>query len=897
MVAASEWLNTDKTQCQWPPFRSAGKLMQAVRNRIAPSAAWELLNIHFHAEYETYEEAINKQEELVQAQKYGMYAAITLQESKELTVVPTSWINEQKTQCYWPPFKSPEKCLEAVKNRHEPEKGEKPWEMLNIDFHKAYATYEEAKEKHETVSDQKEQFSEKRTPQIPKSLLMSPSTQSIGIKRKRGESPGIGAPSLLTTSDMGIVKKTEQIMKRVNASIETTEITDQSMVTLKSYIVEAISKITIENRKKTTIGIFGKSGEGKSTLLSAILGKENLLPSGSFGACTAVVSQVEANLSDFNYTAEIEFISKEEWEKELQDLVSVLSDDSEDRDDDMMESAVEKITALYGKDAYKKTLEELKIMNIYAKMYNLSPNNNITISKCNASEFADDVACYIQHNDLSPGGWFWPLVKSVKIKIPNFRELLEHIVLIDLPGSGDCNKIRDDLWRSKLRDCSSVWVVSAISRATTDKGPWEMLKHCIEELGPGGECKSINFICTMTDDIDQKEYCKSTRLPDTTSIADCILHRNDSTKNKMEEKFEHLNPGIKKLMEKFSMDVFTVSSKTFFEQNPVVQKPDTEIPKLQDVLKNLNKSINRELARDYVNEAMGVLSLIQSFLPSTDEAVIKTKFHDDLKKNLNEALNELERQFDFIQNNLDQCLSNGVLESVQQCLENARAELIDPETDNRGYHKILKALCKKNGHYWSRNWEVTLDLNKCLARHMKENISEEFSIIFSVNEKSGKSLKEHLDKFSIIQRDKTYHRSSMFHHIQNFIKTQETKLKASCSREILEKKKEMYASIETTIQTKMTPCYGKAAKVSGKGSFMKMQNILTETIESLKEEMFSEVKEEVLKKFRTLKLYIKDYLESELNKSIELFLLTTNTTLFDVSREIEDLEKLSNQLS
>nr|XP_055076855.1 nuclear GTPase SLIP-GC-like [Misgurnus anguillicaudatus] len=500
----------------------------------------------------------------------------------------------------------------------------------------------------------------------------------------------------------------------------------------------------------------------------------------------------------------------------------------------MMESAVEKLTALYGKDAYKKTLEELKIMNICVEIDNLLTNNTITISKCN-----------------------------------------------------------------KLRDCSSVWVVSAIKRATTDKGPWEMLKHCIEELGPGGECKSINFICTMTDDINPKAYCRSARLPDTTSIADCILHRNGCTKNKMEDKFEHLNPGIKKLMEKFSMDVFTVSSKAFFEQNPVVQKPDTEIPKLQDVLKNHNKSINRELDRDYINEATGVLSLIQSFLPSTDEAVVqkKAKFLDDLKKNLNEALNELDCQFVIIQNNLDQCLSKGVLESVQQSLENARTEVIAPTTDNRGYHKILKALCKRNGSYKSKNWEVILDLNNCLARPMKNNINREISIIFPVNEKTEKSIQEHLDKFSIIQKDKTYPRSSMFHHIQNFIKTQETKLKASCSREILEKKKEMYASIETTIQTKMTPCYEKAANVKGKGSFMKMQKILTETIESLKEEMFSEVKEEVLKKFRTLKLYIKDYMESELNQSIELFLLTTNTTFLDVSREIEDLEKLSNQLS
>lgn len=78
---------------------------------------------------------------------------------------------------------------------------------------------------------------------------------------------------------------------------------------------EAISnmnEIFVNKKKnKTTIGIFGKSGEGKSSLLSAILGEEDLLPSGSFGACTAVVTQVEANLNDSNYIAEIELITKE----------------------------------------------------------------------------------------------------------------------------------------------------------------------------------------------------------------------------------------------------------------------------------------------------------------------------------------------------------------------------------------------------------------------------------------------------------------------------------------------------------------------------------------------------------------------------------------------------------
>ncbi len=72
-----------------------------------------------------------------------------------------------------------------------------------------------------------------------------------------------------------------------------------------------MDKMDKDNRRKETIGVFGKTGEGKSSLLNAILGLDYLLPSGCFGACTSVVIQVEANQTDSNYTAEIELISKE----------------------------------------------------------------------------------------------------------------------------------------------------------------------------------------------------------------------------------------------------------------------------------------------------------------------------------------------------------------------------------------------------------------------------------------------------------------------------------------------------------------------------------------------------------------------------------------------------------
>jgi len=58
----------------------------------------------------------------------------------------------------------------------------------------------------------------------------------------------------------------------------------------------------------------------------------------------------------------------QEWNKELEDLFRVLSGESEDRTDDLFEIAVEKITALYGADADRKTLEELKNDDKFAEI-------------------------------------------------------------------------------------------------------------------------------------------------------------------------------------------------------------------------------------------------------------------------------------------------------------------------------------------------------------------------------------------------------------------------------------------------------------------------------------------------------------------------------------------------
>lgn len=68
----------------------------------------------------------------------AMYAVITFQDTDEVMVAASNWLNTDKTQCHWPPFRSEERSLRAVKYRTEPSTGGKPWKMLNIIIHAEY---------------------------------------------------------------------------------------------------------------------------------------------------------------------------------------------------------------------------------------------------------------------------------------------------------------------------------------------------------------------------------------------------------------------------------------------------------------------------------------------------------------------------------------------------------------------------------------------------------------------------------------------------------------------------------------------------------------------------------------------------------------------------------------
>ncbi|XP_038556385.1 nuclear GTPase SLIP-GC-like isoform X1 [Micropterus salmoides] len=633
----------------------------------------------------------------------------------------------------------------------------------------------------------------------------------------------------------------------------------------------------LETDKRELVGVFGKTGAGKSSLINAVIREKNLLPSGSVSACTSVMIKVEANMLNSKYEAEIEFITKEELEEELWYFKFLWDNADQDEEDDDAGDTTEKLSALYGEEWKNKSLENLMDNKYFSDIPEFLRSKSKIFTCESAKELSAKLVKYTR-SDLKDRDstevkrWYWPLVKCVTVRVPG-NDLLQHVTLVDLPGNGDRNKSRDEMWKAVVGRCSTVWIVTDINRAAAEKEPWEILK--IANSRNGGVCQFIHFICTKSDLIEDSDDHSAA------GVRALILKRNNQAKEEVNKEFSKLK--VKKHFRDNCFKVFTVSSKETH-----LSPDETEIPKLQQFLQHLNDCHSETL--NYVSGAYEILSLIQR-ARCREVADKTTNVCTDLEEDIRHELEKVRKPMEEACNAFEKCLSKGVEKSKSSC-ERVLKSVLHP-VSGCAFHKTLRSVVENNGTFKPKIGKQ-INLNAEIAACLTDSINEEFLKTFP-NEKKCGPFNGVINMFALdTKRLIEKHKDVKLQLI--FLKTEEEQIKTLLNKIIRVYKKTIYSDLTTTIEENMQECYEKAAEKRGHNSLKNMRNSIEKYVRDPKNTMFEQAKDFMLSQLRCLKEYSLKILEETMQKSIEMSLRTDCDSLPDVTVELETVKKCYHEL-
>uniref|UniRef100_A0A665V3J5 Nuclear GTPase SLIP-GC-like n=1 Tax=Echeneis naucrates TaxID=173247 RepID=A0A665V3J5_ECHNA len=651
----------------------------------------------------------------------------------------------------------------------------------------------------------------------------------------------------------------------------------------------------LETEKRELVGVFGQTGAGKSSLINAVIGVKNLLPSGDVRACTSVMIKVEANTKNSKFEAEIEFISKEDWKDELWSMDRILKDgaqkenDDDDDDDDGGGDIGEKLSAVYGEEWKKVSPDDLMDKKWFKEIPEFLQNREegkkiLTFES--ARELSAKLVKYTKSDSTGQDGdikrFYWPLIKCVTVRVPH-NDLLQHVTLVDLPGNGDYNKSRDKMWKEIVGCCSTVWIVTEIKRAASDAEAWDILENASSLMGNGGECQQVHFICTKSDFITDLDVNSAAE------VRAAIFKRNREAKEAVMTNFRKKHK-INKHFSEECFKVFTVSSKEFLKRKRL-EPEDTEIPKLQEFLQELDDSHSDTV--NYVFGALGIISLIHGARYSKVAGQTE-RVHTQLQTTLREELDKIRKALGEVYMDFKKCLTEGVEKSKDSCEKKLNSVLFPTlKGKNRGFHKTLKYVVENNGTYKPKKGK-TMNMNEKLSSHLTDSINEKFRKTFP-NERQCEPFNGVIKAFSL-QTERLIQQNKAVELQLTFLKTEEEKIKTKLNKLIRERKKMIYGSLVQTIEDCMKSCYEKAATFSGPGMLNNMRSTVECHVRGSKNIMFEQAKKILLQNLTNLEGEILKMLNKTLTESVELSFKMDHSTIPDVSAEYDMVKKKYDML-
>ncbi|KAG8506317.1 Nuclear GTPase SLIP-GC [Galemys pyrenaicus] len=645
------------------------------------------------------------------------------------------------------------------------------------------------------------------------------------------------------------------------------------------------------------IGLFGSTGAGKSSLINAIIQQEMFLPVSGESSCTSCIVQVSSGCRE-QYEARIHLLSDQEWKEELRQLTRFLhgteepGGEEEEEEawgrDDAAEDARCKLQALYGHGAERRSYKEL----LRAKPKEKVPASRvITLKAEEAGELSLKLDPYIR---TRPTGWegqrvetetetqLWPLIKYVEVTLPKSELIPEGVVLVDIPGTGDFNSKRDEMWKKTIDKCSVIWVVSDIERVSGGRAHEALLHESIKAC-QRGFCSDVALVVTKTDKLHLPEYLSAGLFHSRSrSPSVCPPGKAGTEGSRCPELCSRGAPaGLLQTQAKLPADskaldasplVYTVSAQEYW-QRALLSEEETEIPKLRETIRKRLLDQKRRRVTTYVTEAFGLLLLTDSF-SSADTPPSEHSHLSCLRRFVDEEVQRLERAVDQCFSHLQQPLQDGVRLArasyrriLGACLARSRG--------NQGFHQTLKAVCLKNGVYASRTL-ARIDLNEALTQPIYDQIDPVFGGIFRAGKPTGLALMPHIDAFKHSLQEKMTEIG-----IRNgwkddrckksFLIQEVSAILGGLEGHILRRKRRLYESLATSIQSDLKACYEEAAQVTGRKACERMKDILRRGVDrQVAEGMFERARERMQHQCLQLKSGLSERVKSSVASMLTL---------------------------
>uniref|UniRef100_A0A667HB52 Nuclear GTPase, germinal center associated n=1 Tax=Lynx canadensis TaxID=61383 RepID=A0A667HB52_LYNCA len=656
-------------------------------------------------------------------------------------------------------------------------------------------------------------------------------------------------------------------------------------VLIKYLINRLLALIEKPSLDPIYIGLFGSTGQAM------------FLPVSGESICTSCIVQVSSGCCE-QYEAKIHLLSDQEWKEELKNLTKLLHRteelDREEADawdrDDAVEEAIWKLQMLYGNGAERKNYEEL----LRAKPKGKIPTSRITPSRMSgvcdcvllhqAEELSVKLDPYIRthRRDLdgeSAETQIWPLIKHVEVTLPKSEMIPEGFVLVDIPGTGDFNSKRDEMWKKTIDKCSVIWLISDIERVSGGRAHEDLLNESIKAC-QRGFCRDVALVVTKTDKLHLLEYLRyrAGRAIIYFLYAEAILERNEMIKLQrnriLKEKLKRKLPADSKVLEASDL-VYTVSAQEYWQQ-ALLTEEETEIPKLRGYIRKRLLDKKRRMVTKYVTEAFGLLLLTDSF--NCMENLPNEFLHmSGLRRFVEEKIQLLEKV-------IDQCFAH-IKQPLQEGVRNAKASYrrilgtcLVRSRGNQGFHQTLKAVCLKNGIYASRTL-ARIDLNEAITQPIYDQIDPVFGGIFRAGKPTGSALLPHVEAFK--------------HSLQE--KMMEIGIRSGWKYDSYKK-----SFLIQEISSDLKPCYEEAAQIAGKKACERMKDVIRRGVDrQVAEGMFERAQERMQHQFQQLKNGITEKVKGSIATMLTLASSQGDglyKELADVKSEYKEMEKLHRGL-